>query len=220
MPHQFPINDYTQHCLSKLIKRAPFQGCACAPLDSWPRMLTHLNNVHQRGLPSLDPPTLNSLAAWFCMSCAHLNGHGRPCPGNACSHLEPTERKLRAQRASRGEPLPPIDHNTHPVEGPSQRPTTPLDQPRPDTLPSPESILQLRTPVLRHVPRGCRTQCADALAKVIARLLDHPTWESFLRFLLFPKFVLRAPRHGARKDNRGMPTWSYRPLSETESSCR
>jgi hypothetical protein len=46
----------------------------------------------------------------------------------------------------------------------------------------------------------------------MARLLDHPTWESFLRFLLFPKFVLRAPRHGARKDNRGMPTGSLQAL--------
>ena len=44
------------------------------------------------------------------------------------------------------------------------------------------------------------------------RLLDDPSWESFLRFLIFPKFVLRAPRHGARKNNRGMPTGNIQSL--------
>jgi hypothetical protein len=98
------------------------------------------------------------------------------------------------------------------VEGPSQWTPTPLSEPKPEYLPSTESILQLRFFLLRHFPGGCRTRCADALAKIFCRLLENASWESLLRFLLFPKAVLRTPRHGAGKDNGEIPKGSVQSL--------
>lgn len=71
-------------------------------------MITHLNNVHPRSLHTLAPSVLTGLAAWLCVACARLNVRDGPCLGHACSHLELAERRLRAQQASRGQPLPPL----------------------------------------------------------------------------------------------------------------
>ncbi len=54
--------------------------------------------------------------------------------------------------------------STHTLNCPcgGHSPTAPNTSQRtkPEYLPSPDSLMQLRLPVLRHVPRGCRTKCA------------------------------------------------------------
>ena len=139
---------------------------------------------------------VRELGAWHCIACRRLNAHCRACGGHLRASLELAERKSRAIRASQGEVLDPVRLPTSGAQGPAPRPLSPLDTDRPGHLPSPEAIFRLEVPVMRHIPRGCRTNCAVVLGKVIAAAVETPSWENMLRLFLFPKFVLRAPAHG------------------------
>ena len=75
---------------------------------------------------------------------------------------------------------------------------TPLTEACPPALLSVmEAVLALQAPTVRHIPGAVRRDVASTLASCLQALVKAPSWENALRWVAFPKLVLRsAARRG------------------------
>ena len=163
--------------------------------------------VAEEGLPG--SPTLSGSAAGVpaadvpaCCRCNHTGSckrcvcvkAGRPCASclpvrlERCRNLPsplPSIPSMPALPAAAGisRPRP----NIHPRDIPI------------DALPPLHSILGLRTPTLRHVPKGLRDVWATVVGEVLASLLASPNQiESWCKLFMLPRCILSSPPRGGR----------------------
>ena len=67
------------------------------------------------------------------------------------------------------------------------------------TLPSLAHIMDLRVPVLRHVPKGARVQWASTLSDILLRVAEDPlVVESWKKLFMLPRCILYSPPRSSR----------------------
>ena len=85
------------------------------------------------------------------------------------------------------------------VSSPSTEMHPDMSSPVCDTLPSLDSILRVRVPILRHVPKGARDAWAGIVGEVLSAISSAPSnLTAWCKFFMLARCILANPVRGGR----------------------